>query len=145
EVGPQSLRILSTVPIGSGLSSSAALEVSAALAMLDGRHIEPLHLAQLCQRAEREFVGVPSGIMDQYIAIFGQEGCALEIDCRSLTHKVVTLPREVEIIAVNSMVKHELGESAYRERTEQCAVAVEAIRTRCPGVSTLRDVDAVMF
>ena len=92
EVGPQSLRIHSTVPIGSGLSSSAALEVSAALAMLDGRPIEPLRLAQLCQRAEREFVGVPSGIMDQYVAVFGQEGSAIEIDCRSLTHKVVTLP-----------------------------------------------------
>jgi galactokinase len=145
DVDPQSIRIRSAVPIGSGLSSSAALEVSSALAMLYGRAIEPLRLAQLCQRAEREFVGVPSGIMDQYVAVFGQEGSALEIDCRSLTHKVVTLPREVEIIAVNSMVKHELGQSAYRERTEQCAAAVEAIRTRYPKVSSLRDVDKQMF
>jgi galactokinase len=113
--------------------------------MLYGRAIEPLRLAQLCQRAEREFAGVPSGIMDQYVAVFGQEGSALEIDCRSLTHKVVSLPREVEIIAVNSIVKHELGQSAYRERTEQCAAAVEAIRTPYPNVSSLRDVDSRMF
>jgi galactokinase len=145
DVEPQSLRIHSTVPTGSGLSSSAALEVSSALAMLGGRPIEPLRLAQLCQRAEREFVGVPSGIMDQYVAVFGQEGSAIEIDCRSLTHKVVTLPPGVEIVAVNSMVKHELGQSAYRERTEQCAAAVEAIRTRYPAVDSLRDVDTAMF
>src|SRR5437870_12536765 len=100
EVGPQSIRIHSTVPTGSGLSSSAALEVSTALAMLGDRPIEPLQLAQLCQRAEREFVGVPSGIMDQYVAIFGQEGSAIEIDCRNLTHKVIDLPPDTEIIAV---------------------------------------------
>jgi galactokinase len=144
-IEPQSIRIHSTVPSGSGLSSSAALEVSCALAMLGGRPIQPLQLAQLCQRAEREFVGVPSGIMDQYVAVFGQEGAALEIDCRSLTHKVVTLPGGVEIFAVNSMVKHALGQSAYRERTEQCAAAVEAIRTRYPDVRSLRDVDPRMF
>ena len=145
DVGPQSIRIHSTVPIGSGLSSSAALEVSSALAMLGGRPIEPMRLAQLCQKAEREIVGVPSGIMDQYVAVFGQEGAAIEIDCRSLTHKVVTLPPDVEIVAVNSMVKHELGRSAYRERTEQCAAAVEAIRASYPEVSSLRDVDTRMF
>ncbi len=144
-VGPQILRIHSTVPTGSGLSSSAALEVSSALAMLGGRSVEPLRLAQLCQRAEREFVGVPSGIMDQYVAVFGHEGSAIEIDCRSLTHKVVALPPDLEIVAVNSMVKHELGQSAYRERTEQCAAAVEAIRARYPAVDSLRDVDTAMF
>ena len=144
-VGPQSIRIRSTVPIGSGLSSSAALEVSSALAILGGRRIEPLQLAQLCQRAEREFVGVPSGIMDQYAAVFGQEGSAIEIDCRSLTHKVVALPPGVRILAVNSMVKHDLAQSAYRERTEQCAAAVEALRASHPQVRSLRDADACML
>jgi len=110
--------------------------------MLDGRPIEPLELAQLCQRAERGFVGVPSGIMDQYVAIFGREGSAIEIDCRSLTHQVVTLPRDVRILAVNSMVKHQLGQSAYRQRTEECAAAVEIIRTRYPQTRSLRDVDS---
>jgi len=144
-VGAQNLTVRSTVPGGSGLSSSAALEVSCALAMLLGRPIEPLRLAQLCQRAERGFVGVPSGIMDQYVSVFGREGSAIEIDCRSLTHKVVHLPPNVEIFAVNSMVKHELGQSAYRERTEQCAAAVAAIRTHYPEVQSLRDVDARML
>ena len=145
DIAPQELRIHSTVPSGAGLSSSASLEVSCALAMLGGRPIDRLELAKLCQRAEREFAGVPSGIMDQYASVFGQPGAALEIDCRSLTHRAVTLPKGVEIFAVNTMVKHALGKSAYRERTEQCAAAVEAIRARCPQVRSLRDVDAWLF
>src|SRR5436190_63876 len=106
-VAPQTLRIRSSVPHGAGLSSSASLEVSCALAMLDGRPIEKLELAKLCQRAERNFVGVPSGIMDQYVSVFGVAGAAIEVDCRNLTHRVVKLPPAVEIFAVNTMVKHE--------------------------------------
>src|SRR5437667_213629 len=78
------LLVRSTVPEGSGLSSSAALEVSSALALLHGREIDRLALAKLCQRAERNFIGVPVGIMDQYISVFGREHAAVEIDCRSL-------------------------------------------------------------
>ena len=144
-VGPQNLRIRSTVPEGAGLSSSASLEVASALAMLGGRPIDKLELAKLCQRAERGFVGVPSGIMDQYIAVFGEKGAAIEVDCRSLTHKVVKLPANVEILAVNTMVKHALGQSAYKDRVRECAAAVEAIRTRFPQVERLRDVDRKMF
>lgn len=144
-ISPMDIRIESSVPEGSGLSSSAALEVSSALAMLEGRAIGKLELARLCQRAERDFVGTPSGIMDQYVSIFGERDAALEIDCRSLTHKVVHLPANVEIFAVNSMVKHALGQSAYRQRTEECAAAVEAIRTEFPEVSSLRDVTAEML
>ena len=126
----------STVPEGAGLSSSAALEVSSALAMLNGRPIEPLELAKLCQRAEREFVGVPSGIMDQYVSVFGRQGNAVLIDCRSLTHQYVPLPpeTELEIWAVNSMVKHALGNSAYKERVAECAQAAKAMH-----VASLRD------
>jgi len=142
---PQTLRIRSTVPDGGGLSSSASLEVSCALAMLNGRPIDKLELARLCQRAERGFVGVPSGIMDQYVSVFGELGAAIEVDCRSLTHRVVRLPPGVEIFAINSMVKHELGQSAYRERVAQCAVAVEAIRSRYGHVESRRDVDGPMF
>src|SRR5207253_2208663 len=107
--------------------------------------IEPVQLAQLCQRAERDFAGVPSGIMDQYVAVFGQAGSALEIDCRSLTHEVITLPASVEIFAVNSMVKHDLAQSAYRQRTEQCAAAVDSIQARYPQVKSLRDADMPML
>jgi galactokinase len=144
-VGPQNILIDSSVPEGSGLSSSAALEVSCALAMLNGRPIDRLRIAQLCQGAEREFVGIPSGIMDQYVAVFGLEGAALEIDCRSLTHQTVSLPPNVEIFAVNTMVKHALAQSAYKERTEECAAAVEAIQAHFPQVRSLRDVDPRML
>lgn len=144
-ITPQYMLIQSSVPEGSGLSSSAALEVSTALALLRGRPIDPLRLAQLCHRAEVEFVGVPSGIMDQYISVFGKENAALEIDCRSLEHELMGVPADVAIVAVNSMVKHELGQSAYRERTEECATAVDAIRRRIPSVESLRDVSMQQF
>src|SRR4029079_12205933 len=76
------LFIRSTVPEGAGLSSSAALEVSVALALLLDPQVEPLEVVLLCQRAERKFVGMPCGIMDQYISVFGREHAAVEIDCR---------------------------------------------------------------
>ena len=139
-VEPANLLVRSTVPEGSGLSSSAALEVSSALAMLAGRRMAPLELARLCQRAERNFVGMPCGIMDQYISVFGEERAAICIDCRSLKHQVVRLPEGVAFVAVNTMVKHELAGSAYKERTEQCAAAVEVVRRRHPRVESLRDV-----
>ena len=139
-IAPKLLLVRSTVPEGSGLSSSAALEVASALALLDGRDIPPLTLAKLCQRAEVDFVGTPCGIMDQYVSVFAREHSALQIDCRSLQSQAVTLPDGVEILAVNSMVKHALGQSAYKERTEQCATAVDAIRRLDPNVQSLRDV-----
>ena len=112
-VQPARLTIDCTVPTGSGLSSSAALEVASALAMLNGRDIDSLELAKLCQRAERNFVGMPCGIMDQFVSVLGQEHAAIMIDCRSLEYKMVWLPDSIEIVAVNTMVKHELGGSAY--------------------------------
>jgi galactokinase len=129
------LLIRSTVPGGSGLSSSAALEVSTALALLLGRDIEPLELAKLCQRAERNFVGMPCGIMDQYISVFGREHAAVEIDCRSLSNRTVRLPDGITFVAANTMVKHELSGSAYRDRVAECAAACAAL-----GVESLRDV-----
>jgi galactokinase len=136
EVKPCTLEIDSTVPTGSGLSSSAALEVSTALALLDGQDISPLDLAKLCQRAERNFVGMPCGIMDQYVSVHGQAHQAVMIDCRSITHRYAPLPGSVEIIAVNTMVKHELGSSAYRQRVAECAEAL----SHFPGKPALRDV-----
>lgn len=140
QIEPQKIRLDSTVPDGSGLSSSASLEVSTALALLADQKIDPVKLALLCQRAEVEFVGTPCGIMDQYVSIFGQKDAAIRIDCRDLTHEVVTLPHDVEVVAVNSMVKHELAQSAYRKRTEECAEAVEALRAHDPKIQSLRDV-----
>jgi len=139
-IQPANLLIASTVPEGSGLSSSAALEVSSALALLHGRTLNPLELALLCQRAERNFVGMPCGIMDQYISVFGRRNCAVEIDCRSQGHRLVDLPAGITFVAVNTMVKHALASSAYRERVAECAAAVAGIGQRFRGVESLRDV-----
>ncbi len=139
------LYIASDVPAGSGLSSSAALETAAALALLAGRPLPALELALLGQRAESQFVGMPCGIMDQYTSVFGHAGAALQIDCRSQTHEYVELPANVEIIAANSMVKHELGTSAYRERVAECQAAVAAIAEIYPEVKSLRDVGLSFF
>ena len=132
------LLIHSTVPLGSGLSSSAALEVSTALALGWNGPLPDLELAKLARRAENEFIGLPSGIMDQYAAVFGRENAALLIDCRSLKNQQVQLPDGAAIVAVNTMVKHELGQSAYRTRVEECARAaaemgVESLRDATPG------------
>jgi galactokinase len=139
------LLIRSTVPDGGGLSSSAALEVSSALALLAGREFAPLELAKLCQRAERNFVGMPCGIMDQYISVFGRAHSAVEIDCRSLGHRLVQLPDGITFIAVNTMVKHALSGSAYRDRVRECAAAVEGIKAVYPDVQSLRDVSPEQF
>jgi galactokinase len=139
-IEPANLIIRSTVPEGSGLSSSAALEVSSALAFLQGRTIDPLSLARVCQSAEVNFVGMPCGIMDQYVSIFGRENAAVEIDCRSLKHRYVSLPGGIAFVAVNSMVKHALAASAYRRRVEECASAVDRLRAHFPRIESLRDV-----
>ena len=137
--------IASEVPAGSGLSSSASLEVSAALALLNGRDMDRLALTRLAQRAESQFVGIPSGIMDQYASVFGRQHAALQIDCRELTHEYVPLPHDVEVIGINSLVKHEHGSGAYRERVAECRQAVEAIQKTNASVQSLRDVSLSEF
>jgi galactokinase len=134
------LYLESDVPGGAGLSSSASVEVAAALALLGSRTMKKLELAKLCQRAESSFVGMPCGIMDQYASVFGQEGSAIQIDCRTLDSEAVKLPTEVRVIVVNSMVKHELGTSAYRQRVAECQEAVAAIHELNENVHSLRDV-----
>jgi galactokinase len=130
----------SEVPEGAGLSSSAAIEVVTALALLQSRAMPKLELAKLCQRAESQFVGMPCGIMDQYASVFGQPESAIQIDCRSLESEAVHLPREVRVLAVNSMVKHELGTSAYRQRVAECQEAVAALHSTHRDIHSLRDV-----
>jgi galactokinase len=144
-VKPADLLIHSTVPVGAGLSSSAALEVSSALALSGSSIADKLELAKLCRRAENEFVGMPCGIMDQFISIFGKAHCAIKLDCRSLEYEEVPLPANVTIIAVNSMVKHELGTSAYRQRVAECGEAVRTIKRSYPEVASLRDVTQPML
>jgi galactokinase len=136
ELKPLRLEVNATVPTGSGLSSSAALEVSSALALLDGHELPKLDLARLCQSAERNFVGMPCGIMDQYASVHGEPHRAILLDCRSITHQLVPIPEGVEIVVANTMVKHELGSSAYRQRVAECQEAL----SHFPGKPALRDV-----
>jgi galactokinase len=139
-LAPANLLIRSTVPEGGGLSSSAALEISTALALLAGRALDATELAKLAQRGEHRFVGNPCGIMDQYISVFGREHAAVEIDCRSLQHRLVQLPMGITFLAVNTMVKHALSGSAYRDRVAECAAAVEGLKRHYPEAKSLRDI-----
>jgi galactokinase len=134
------LMIDSTVPLGAGLSSSAALEVAVALALGWPDDWPRMDLVKGCHRVENDFVGLPCGVMDQYISVFGQAHAAIRIDCRSLESESTPLP-PVAVIAVNSMVRHELGQSAYRQRVAECAGAVDAIRKHDAAVQSLRDAD----
>jgi galactokinase len=141
---PANLFIHSTVPTGAGLSSSAALELSSALALLSTRTVAApapplLEIVKLCRRAENDFVGMPCGIMDQFVSAFAREGAAIAIDCRSLEHTPAPLPAGVKAVAVNSMVKHELGQSAYPQRVAQCREAVSILQRKHPEISSLRD------
>jgi len=132
------------VPIGSGLSSSAAIEVATGLALLDlaGANIDRLELAKLCQRAENEFVGIRCGLMDQFISCFGESGHALMLDCRLLDYKLLALPANVKLVVCNTMVKHELASSEYNARRAECEAGVRLLRRQLPGIRSLRDVTA---
>jgi len=136
------LEIKSEVPMGSGLSSSAAIEVSTACALAanSGLVIDRKELALLCQKAENEFVGARVGIMDQFVALFGEERRALLLDCRSLEYKLLPVPSSVRLVVCDTMVKHAIASSAYNERRAQCEAGVEHFARVLPHVKTLRDV-----
>jgi galactokinase len=130
----------STVPLGSGLSSSAALEVCTAtlLEAVSGQQIDPVEKALLCQKAEHEFAGVPCGIMDQFISVMGREDHLLLLDCRSRKTELVPMrDPAVELLIANTNVKHELGSGQYAKRRAQCEAAAKLL-----GVSSLRDASA---
>src|SRR5581483_206441 len=122
----------SSVPLGGGLSSSAALGVAVTLA-LGGARAGP-EIARLARAAEVEFVGVPCGIMDQFVSANAEAGAAILLDCRSLEWRSIPLPEQAAIVVANSMVKHELANSGYSTRVAECAAAALALR-----VPSLRD------
>ena len=138
------LTIASDVPIGAGLSSSAALEVAVGYALLDhaGHAVDRTALALACQRAEHEFAGMRCGVMDQFIACHGRAGHALMLDTRSLEMTWLPLPRDVAVIVCNSMTQHALALAAdgYNARRADCEAGVRALATRLPGIRALRDV-----
>jgi galactokinase len=157
------LTIQSSVPIGAGLSSSAAIEVATGYAMLETagqtvdsslrisawtprahgdsqRGIDRIGLAKLCQQAENEFVGMRCGIMDQFTSCCGQAGTALMLDCRSLEYRLLPLPEDVRLVICNTMVKHELGSSEYNTRRAECEAGVQHFAKLLPDIQALRDV-----
>ena len=136
------IEIRGEVPIGSGLSSSAAVEVATACALVanSGLQVDKRELARLCRQAENEFVGARVGIMDQFISLFGEAQKALLLDCRSLEFRLLPLPDNVRLIICNTMVKHALASSAYNERRAQCETGVKHLAQFLPHVTALRDV-----
>ena len=116
--------VATTIPIGAGLSSSAALEVALALAL--GFEGSVLELAQTCQRAEHLASGVPCGILDQLASAAGRAGHAMVLDCHTLTIEHVPLPDDVDVVVIHSGQERSLASSGYAQRTQQCA-AVEAL------------------
>lgn len=138
------LLICSDVPIGAGLSSSAAIEVSVALAMLSlsGHTVDRTQLALWCQRAENDFAGMRCGIMDQFIACHGRAGHALKLDCRSLGYELLLMQAGVEIVICNTMVKHKLSGGEYNIRRAQCEEGARKLAAILPEVKALRDVSS---
>jgi galactokinase len=133
------------IPIGAGLSSSAALEVAFATTWqaLSGWKLDRLTLAKYCQQAENEYVGVSSGLMDQFASACGVEGHVLGFDTRSLAWTAYDLPPGTVIVIADSGVRRSLKGSAYNDRREACMQAVELLRKYLPGIHSLRDVSSV--
>jgi galactokinase len=131
------------VPREAGLSSSAAVEVAATVfwQRLMGLQLDPVYVIKLSRRAENEFVGVPCGIMDQFISALGRRDHALFLDCRDLTYRHVPLRGDVKVVVCNSGVKRALAQSEYEVRLKQCRQAVAQLATAGLAVKTLREVE----
>ena len=130
------------VPLGAGMSSSAALESTYAFALNDmlSLGIDKFELAKIGQATEHNYVGVKCGIMDQFASIFGKEGSLMLLDCRSLEHKYYPFnPVGYKLVLLDSVVKHELASSAYNKRRQSCENVAATIRKRHPEVEFLRD------
>lgn len=141
-LGGADLYIGGDVPVGSGLSSSAALEVAVALALQSLFHldIEGAQLALLCQKAENQYVGVQCGIMDQFISRLAQANYALLIDCRTLQWDPVPFPSEkVQMVIMDTGKRRGLVDSEYNRRREECERAVKALQAQYPQIRALRD------
>ncbi|HEY2614716.1 MAG TPA: hypothetical protein VGI42_03340, partial [Chthoniobacterales bacterium] len=125
------------VPAGAGLSSSAAFEVATAgfLMALNGIHLEPMEVARLCQRAENEFVGVRSGLLDQATAVFGRANHLVHLDFQTEEIRTIPFPAKLALVIADSGAKHNLLRSQYNARREECVAAAEAL-----GVASLREV-----
>ena len=134
-------RLVSDLPPGAGLSSSAALELAAAWALsaAEAPTAVPLAIARIAQRAENAYVGVQSGLMDQFASASGVAGHALLLDCRSLEHRAVALPAGIALVICHSGMPRGLAGSAYNDRRAECDRAVDGLRALDPTLRSLRD------
>lgn len=137
----------STVPVGAGLSSSAALELATCWALSGDADpaADAMTLAKLSQQAENEYVGMRCGLMDQFASASGEDGVAVLLDCRSLEHRPVPLPPGLVLVVAHTGVPRSLSGSAYNERRAQCEAAVAVLAKRDPRVRSLRDVDVALL
>ncbi|MBT3389172.1 MAG: galactokinase [Chloroflexi bacterium] len=134
--------VQSTVPIGSGLSSSAAMEVATAVAFdqISGLALPPVEMAKICQRAENEFVGMNCGILDQYSSAMGVANSTILLDCRSVTHEIKPIAPGVQVMICDTRAKRELTGSEYPERRAQCEQGARILNGFYPEIQSLRDV-----
>jgi galactokinase len=139
--------IHSTVPLGGGLSSSASLEIAAALMFqeVSDLSLEPKQTALICQKAENECVGLMCGILDQYTSIFGRRGTVLLLDCRSLSHIEIRLSSDIQIVICDTNVPRSLAGSEYGKRRQECEEGARILGSLNAGVRTLRDVNSPLF
>ena len=147
EVVGADLVIDGDVPIGSGLSSSAAIEMATARALCRVADVEwkPVEMARLGQKVESEYIGVKGGLMDQFTATMGRAGHALLLDCRSLDAEPVPLPPETVVVVMDTGAPRTLAGSAYNDRSRSCREAVRVLREIDPTVRALRDADAELL
>jgi galactokinase len=137
------------VPLGAGMSSSAALESTYAYALNDlfgENKIDKFELAKVGQATEHNYCGVKCGIMDQFASVFGKEGSLIRLDCRSLEYQHFPFkPEGYRLVLLDTVVKHELASSAYNKRRESCENVVAAMKQRHPEVAFLRDANMAML
>jgi galactokinase len=135
------------IPVGAGVSSSAAVEVAFGLAWeaLSGLELDELEVAQLGQRVENDYLGLGSGIMDQFASIHGKSGNLILLDCRTLEHSFKPFPADTVVLVADSGVRRELAHSEYNVRRQQCQEAVTILKRYLPDIQTLRDVSVQEF
>ena len=135
------------IPIGAGVSSSAAVEVAFLMAweLISGFHLSARERALFGQQVENDFLGLSSGIMDQYASVFGEKNHLMLLDCRMIDHKLVPFPQNTNIIVADSGVRRELANSEYNLRQEQCMEALAIIQQELPWAKALRDVSVKEF
>lgn len=132
------------IPIGSGMSSSAALECTVVFGLNEifGLNLSKLQMVKMAQSAEHEFAGVMCGIMDMFASMFGKENNLIKLDCQSLDYEYVPLELDnYSLVLINTNVKHNLAESAYNERRLQCLQGVKWVQEKYPELNSLRDVN----